>query len=73
MRCGHFPLNTYLHKINKAESNWCLACDVDQEGLSPPETLNHYIFKCEAYTEARNELIEEIVLDQFHFPNIMSD
>ena len=73
MRCGHFPLNTYLHKINRAESNRCLACDVDQEGLSPPETLNHYIFECEAYTEARNELIEEIGLDQFHFPNIMSD
>jgi ribonuclease HI len=73
IRCGHFPLNTYLHKINKIESNRCQACDADQEGLSPPETINHYVFECEAYNEARNELIEEIGLDQFHFPNIMSD
>jgi ribonuclease HI len=23
LRCGHFPLNSYLHKINKADSNRC--------------------------------------------------
>jgi hypothetical protein len=46
---------------------------MDQEGLSPPETINHFIFECEALVEARHELVEEIGLDQFHFPNIMAD
>jgi ribonuclease HI len=73
IRCGHFPLNAYLHKINKVDSNRCQACDVDQEGLSPPETINHFIFDCEAHAEARHELVEEIGLDQLHFPNIMAD
>jgi ribonuclease HI len=73
IRCGHFPLNKYLHKIKKKDSDKCQACDVDQEGLSPPETINHYIFDCQAHTEARNELIEEIGLEHFHLPNIMSD
>jgi hypothetical protein len=73
IRCGHFPLNVYLHKINKVQSNRCQACDRDHDGHSPPETINHYILDCEAYTEARNELKEEIGIDQFHFPNIMSN
>jgi ribonuclease HI len=73
IRCGHFPLNAYLHKINKVESNRCQACDVDQEELSPPGTINHFIFECEAHAEARHVLVEEIGLDQFHFPNIVAD
>jgi hypothetical protein len=73
IRSGHFPLNKYLHKIKKKDSDRCQACDVDEEGLSPPESINHFIFDCQAHTEARNELTDEIGLEQFHLPNIMSD
>src|ERR1700678_45943 len=34
LRCKHFPLNSYLHKIKKVESDSCPTChdDRDQEG-----------------------------------------
>ena len=51
--CWHFPLNAYLHKINKVDSSRCPACDKDQEGLSPPETINHFVFNCMAHLVAR--------------------
>lgn len=73
LRCGHFPLNNYLHRINKIDSNRCQACAEQLEGISPPETINHFIFDCPAYTVARNELLDKIGEENFFFPNIMAD
>ena len=68
LRCGHFPLNIYLHRIKKVNSDKCTACNEGQ-----PETINHFIFDCAAHIEARNELVKEIGLNHFHFPDIMSN
>ena len=73
LRCGHIPLNVYLHRINRADSDRCLACYDEEEQVSHPETINHFIFVCSAYSEARNELIDKISLNQFHLSNMMKD
>jgi ribonuclease HI len=73
LRCGHFPLNAYLHRISKSDTDRCQECLDEQEAISPIETINHFIFACPAHAEARNELIENIGLEEFHLLNIMSD
>ena len=73
IRCGHFPLNAYLHRINKSDTDKCQNCLDDGEAEAPRETINHFIFICPAHTEARNDLIDRIGIDEFHLINIMSD
>jgi ribonuclease HI len=73
MRCGHFPLNAYLHKISKSDTNKCQACDIIDPGNSPRETVNHYLFDCPAHEIAREELFEKIVEDEFHLSDTMLD
>ena len=71
IRCGHFPLNAYLYRISKSDTNKCQACVNDQEDIPPVETINHYIFDCPSHTDARNELIDDIGREEFHLSNIM--
>ena len=71
IRCGHFPLNAYLHRISKSDTDKCQACENNQEDVPPAETINHYIFDCPSHTDARNELIEDIGREEFHLSNIM--
>jgi hypothetical protein len=75
IRCGHFPLNSYLHKIKKVDSDRCLACfdDRDDEGRPYPETINHFIFDCTAHTAARDELIHKIGRNRFRLADILSN
>ena len=73
LRCGHFPLNVYLHRIGKSETNSCQACLDDEEGQAHPETINHFIFDCPAYKEAREELVNDIDRDNLHFIDIMAN
>jgi hypothetical protein len=75
LQCGHFPLNSYLHRIKKAELNRCMACykDRDHEGNPHSETINHFIFACTAYNTARNELIRKIGQDHFHLNDMLSN
>ena len=47
--------------------------DDDEQAAAPVETINHFIFVCPAYMEARNELIDKIGLEEFHLTNIMTD
>ena len=71
IRCGHFPLNAYLYRISKTDTDKCQACANDQEDIPPVETINHFVFDCPSYTDARNELIEDIGREEFHLSNIM--
>ena len=73
IQCGHFPLNAYLHQISKSDTNKCQKCFDEEEATALREIINHFIFICPAYTEARNELIDNIRLDKFHLINIMSN
>jgi hypothetical protein len=59
LRCGHFPLKSKRipTRTKKVKSD---RCGGGREGPPPPETVNHFIFSCPAYTEAREELIDKI-------------
>ena len=72
LRCGHLPLNSYLHKIKKVESDRCYECRGGREGPSS-ETVIHFIFDCPAHAVARGELIDKIGRAHFRLQDIMSD
>ena len=40
LRCGHFLLNFYLHRINKTDTDRCQACYDEEEHVSHPETIS---------------------------------
>ena len=73
IRSAHFPLNSYLHRIGKSDTDRCQKCNPDHNELPPRETINHFTFECTAYNEAREQLTEKIGRDNFHLPNIMEN
>jgi ribonuclease HI/exonuclease III len=60
VRSRHLPLNAYLHKIKKAESKHCQACRIEPGDQTPAETIEHFIYNCDAYTDQRKTLIRTI-------------
>ena len=50
MRLGHFPLNTYLHRIGRADADTCPACQEHRE------SLHHFLFQCHEHREARRSI-----------------
>ena len=72
IKCTHFPLNIYLNRINKSETNNCLECTEIQE-IPHRETINHFIFTCPAHAQAREELIAKIGEVNFQLPKIMAN
>jgi hypothetical protein len=71
IRSGHFPLNVYLHRINKSETKFCLQCE-PAEGAQE-ETVIHFLFKCEAYTEHRIKLGRIIGRQHLNLQDIMAN
>jgi hypothetical protein len=51
LRSGHAPLNTHLHRIQKADSPICPCCHQHNE------TVMHYVMHCPAHKNARREMI----------------
>ena len=72
LRCGHLPLNSYLYRIKKVESDRCQECRGGREGPST-ETVNHFIFDCPAHDVARRELINKIGRAHLQLQDIMSE
>jgi hypothetical protein len=60
MFTGHIPLNYYLRRIGKLDSGKCLKCNENPENVQVTETINHFIFECQEYHEARQSLIAKI-------------
>ena len=52
LRTGHIPLQAHLHRIGKAESPICQQC------YREPETVSHYLQRCQAYRAQRRVLME---------------
>ena len=50
LRTEHVPLQTYLHRIQRADSPTCEQCG------TAPETVHHYLRECPAYEEQRERL-----------------
>ena len=42
IRCGHFPLNKYLHRLKLQDMDKCQACTNQQEDAQPVESFNHF-------------------------------
>jgi len=58
IRSGHFPLNAYLHRINRSETKYCQRCE-PEEGAQE-ETVDHFLFKCKAHNVCRWNLAKTI-------------
>jgi hypothetical protein len=71
IRSSHFPLNAYLHRINRSETKSCLQCE--PEDGPQDETVNHFLFKCEAYTEHRIKLARIISRHYLNLRDIMDN
>ena len=54
---GHFPLNSYLHRIGKSKTKHCRKCCTEPGEETPVKTVNHFIFECDAYSQERTSLI----------------
>ena len=71
LRCGHIPLNGYLFKINRSETDLCPACAEEDNNVGCRETVKHYLFECEAYREEREELERKITRSHLNLRDIM--
>jgi hypothetical protein len=47
LRVGHAPLNSYLHRFKKVDSDRCPACS------DPHETAEHFLIDCPNYAHER--------------------
>jgi ribonuclease HI len=72
IRCGHIPLNAYLARINKSETEYCQACMDNEDGLHCRETIKHVIFECSSYELERVNLRNKIGLRHFNLRSIMN-
>jgi ribonuclease HI/endonuclease/exonuclease/phosphatase family metal-dependent hydrolase len=49
LRTGHVPLNSYLFRISKSDTDTCPSCQ------DAPETVHHYLFDCVSYGRERHK------------------
>jgi len=73
LRTGHIPLNFYLKRIGKVEYDRCTNCYEGPQHVQISETINHFIFECQAYDEFRQELIAKIGRSRFSLSKIMKN
>ena len=52
LRIGHFPLNSYLHKMKRVDSPRCPACGAANE------TIHHFLITCPSYAHERWSLLQ---------------
>jgi hypothetical protein len=71
VRSGHFPLNSYLHRIGKSETKHCRKCRAEPGEETPVETVNHFIFECDAYSQERISLTRATGRDNLNLKDIM--
>ena len=66
LQSGHVPLNSYLHRINKADSPICQGCQLYKE------LVFHYIMRCETYTVARQAMFNAASRDARKLGKLLS-
>ena len=72
IRCGHIPLNGYLFRIGKSETEYCQGCMDPENGTLCRETVNHFLFECASFDEDREELAKKINRSHLNLRDIMS-
>ena len=73
IRTGHIPLNFFLHRINKIDSDKCTNCNNGEEDVPRTETINYFLFDCSAYDDIRRDTIAIVGRNRFNLPSIMSN
>jgi hypothetical protein len=73
IRTEHIPLNYYLRRIGKVDSDKCLKCDEHPNIAQVKETINHFIFECQEYHDARQSLIAKVGRSHFTLPKLMKN
>jgi hypothetical protein len=73
LRTGHIPLNFYLRRIGKIDSDKCIKCGNTPGAVQVPETINHFLFDCQSYDEARLDLIAKIGRNHFTLLKFMKN
>ena len=71
----HIPLNYYLKRIGKTDSDKCLKCNENENpnNVQVTETIPHFLFECQAHDEARQSLVDKIGRSHFMVPKIMKN
>ena len=72
VRSGHLPLNSYLHRIGKTESNKCQACQTTANDETTTENVHHFLYDCEAYSTQRRSLLRVVGAGNITLRDIMS-
>src|SRR6267154_2536800 len=73
VRTGHFPLNKYLHRIRKSDTNTCQLCHISLGEERPPESVMHFLFECSVHTDLRQTLATKLGQGNFNLHDIMND
>jgi ribonuclease HI/exonuclease III len=73
IRTGHIPLNFFLRRIGKLDSDKCLKCEANPNNVQVAETVNHYLFECQEYGDARRNLVAKIGRSRFTIPKMMKN
>ena len=68
---GHFLLNSYLYRIGKSKTKHCRKCHTEPGEETPVEMVNHFIFKCDAYSQERISLTRATGRDNLNLKDIM--
>ena len=73
IRSGHFPLNGYLFKIDKSDTEFCPSCQGIDGVVQRRETIKHFLFECRAYQRERTELANKIGRGNLNLHDIMEN
>jgi len=66
-------MNTYLHRIGKANTRNCQQCNNIPGEAPTPETVAHYIFDCTAYDNERRELERAVGNRNYTLQSLMAE
>ena len=72
-RCGHIPLNSYLHRVNKSDTELCQSCLEAEDNLHNRETVKHFLFECPSLSQEREELVAKIGRSHLNICDIMQN
>ena len=73
IRCGHISLNSYLHRINRSDTDLCQSCLQSEDNLHNRETIKHFLFECPSLSQEREELVAKIGRSQLNIRDIMKN
>ena len=59
------------HRIGKTDSDKCTKCNEDPENIQVTETINHFLFDCQAFDIARQALTAKIGRNYLSLSKIM--